>query len=100
CADAPHAHVCVTNRGPPVRPWGRDTLRVTHPSGASAPASAPPSGHPYTSDRYSAVSRPGWPNVPDTPPPSTHRLTRTSCRSTLRLHLLPPCDKELIALGS
>src|SRR5262249_12314527 len=66
CADEPNVHVYVTNRVPPVRPWGRYTLRVTPPSGASAPTSARPSHHPYTSDRYTVASRPGWPDGPDT----------------------------------
>src|SRR2546430_7500014 len=60
----------------------RYTLRVTHPIGASEPASAHPSDHPYTSDRYIAASRPGWLDVPETPSPSTHRLTSTRCTST------------------
>src|SRR5215470_2485989 len=79
---------------------GRYTLQVTHPSGANEPTSAHPSDHPYTSDRYTAESRPGWPDGPDSPPPSIHRLTSTSCKSTLRLNLLPSCDKGLIAPGS
>src|SRR5438874_225647 len=91
------AHVCVTNRAPPVRPWGRYTLQVTRPSGASAPTSAHPSDHPYTSDRYTAASRPGWPDGPDSPPPSTHRLTSTSCRSIRPPSPPSPCDKGLIA---
>ena len=32
-------------------------------------------------DAYIAASRPGWPDGPDSPPPSSHRLTSTSCRS-------------------
>src|SRR5215469_15911403 len=64
-ADEPNVHVCVTNRVPPVRPWGRYTLGATRPGGASAPTSARPSHHLYTSDRYTVASRPGWPDGPD-----------------------------------
>jgi len=91
--------VCVTHRVPPVRPGGRETLRVTHPSGARAPTSAHPRAHPDTADHEPAASRPGWPAGPAPPPPSPHQLTRTSGRATLRRTLVPPGDQGLMAPG-
>src|SRR6266705_2754681 len=95
-----NARVCVTNLGPPVRPWDRYTLLAIPPIVTSGPTSAHRNDHRYTSDHCTAASRQGWRDVPDSPHPSTHRLTSTSCRSTRRPNPSSPCDKGLIAPGS
>src|SRR6266700_1446634 len=97
CAAGPNVRVCVTNLAPPVRPWDRYILLAIPPVVTSGPTSAHRNDHQYTSGHCTAESRQGWQDGPDSPPPSIHRLTSTSCRSIRPPIPSSPYDKGLIA---